>query len=122
MKKKCIFCSKMDHIKCIIRLLANIYSQKDHEKSRKSTRPENGLFDMKSFDIISYLRLFVNDLGIKKIIFDFSSLLDVSKSFQIIISRCELAEFFVCKPENLQIGSTKLDSLMDQLIGREVNH
>ena len=103
----------MDHI---IRLLADIYSQKDHEKSRRSTRPENqaenGLFDMKSFDIISYLRFFVNDLGIRKIIFDFSSLLDVSKSFQIIISRCELAEYFVCKPENLQIGSTKLDSLM----------
>ena len=36
---------------------------------------------MKSFDIISDLRLFVNDLGIRKIIFDFSSLLDVSKSF-----------------------------------------
>ena len=43
----------MDHI---IRLLADIYSQKDHEKSRRSTRPENGLFDVKSFDIISYLR------------------------------------------------------------------
>ena len=102
----------MLHLKCIIRLLANIYSQKDHEKSRRSTRPENGLFDTKSFDIISYLRLFVNDLGIRKIIFDFSSLLGVSKSFQIVISRCELAEYFVCKPENLQIGSTKLDSLM----------
>ena len=46
-----------------------------------STFFENGLFDMKSFDIISDLRLFVNDLGIRKIIFDFSSLLDVSKSF-----------------------------------------
>ena len=32
--------------------------------------------------------------------------------FKIVISRCELTEYFVCKPKNLQIGSTKLDSLM----------
>ena len=32
---------------------------------------------MKTFDIICYLEPFLNDLGITKIIFDFSSLLGV---------------------------------------------